>query len=91
MSSERPSTGVTTNLEDLRDRMAGEIVLPNDSGWDAARQAWNLSVDQRPVAVVVPEAVEDVAAVVGYTLGGGSAGSRAATASRATASSPSRR
>jgi FAD/FMN-containing dehydrogenase len=64
MSSKRPNTGVTRNLEDLRDRLAGEIVLPGGGGWDAARQAWNLSVDQRPVAVVFPEAAEDIAAVV---------------------------
>jgi FAD/FMN-containing dehydrogenase len=61
MSGDRPSTGL---VGDLRDRLAGKIVLPEDSGWDAARQAWNLSVDQRPVAVVLPEAAEDVAAVV---------------------------
>jgi FAD/FMN-containing dehydrogenase len=64
MSSKRPNTGVTRNLEDFRDRLAGEIVLPGDGGWDAARQAWNLSVDQHPVSVVFPEAAEDVAAVV---------------------------
>jgi FAD/FMN-containing dehydrogenase len=64
MSGERPSTGVTANIEDLRESLAGEIVLPGDGGWDAARQAWNLSVDQRPVAVVFPESAEDAAAVV---------------------------
>jgi FAD/FMN-containing dehydrogenase len=64
MSSRRSNASVTTNLEDLRDRLTGEVVLPGDGGWDAARQAWNLSVDQRPVAVVFPEAAEDVAAVV---------------------------
>jgi FAD/FMN-containing dehydrogenase len=64
MSSDLPSAGVTGDIEDLRERLAGEIVLPGDGGWDAARQAWNLSVDQRPVAVVFPEAAEDVAAVV---------------------------
>jgi FAD/FMN-containing dehydrogenase len=64
MSSERPSTGLTANLEDLHDRLIGEAVLPGQGGWDAARQAWNLSVDQRPVAVVFPEAAEDIAAVI---------------------------
>jgi FAD/FMN-containing dehydrogenase len=58
------STGFTADIEDLRDRLAGEIVLPGDGGWDGARQAWNLSVDQRPIAVVFPESAEDVAAVV---------------------------
>ncbi|HEX3267095.1 MAG TPA: FAD-binding oxidoreductase [Gaiellaceae bacterium] len=64
MSSKRPNIGVTGNLEALRDRLAGEIVLPGDGGWDAARQAWNLSVDQHPVSVVFPKAAEDVASVV---------------------------
>ena len=64
MTGELPSTGVTASLADLRDRLAGATVLAGDGGWDAARQAWNLSVDQRPVAVVFPEAAEDVAAVV---------------------------
>jgi FAD/FMN-containing dehydrogenase len=64
MTSDLPGTGVTTNLEDLRDRLVGEIVLPGDGGWDAARQAWNLSVDQRPVAVAFPETAGDVAGVI---------------------------
>ena len=64
MSGERPSSGATADIEGLRHRLTGEIVLPGDGGWDAARQAWNLSVDQRPVAVVFPETAEDVAAVV---------------------------
>jgi FAD/FMN-containing dehydrogenase len=64
MSGERSGTGVTADIEGLRERLAGEIVLPGDGDWDAARQAWNLSVDQRPVAVVLPEAAKDVAAVV---------------------------
>jgi FAD/FMN-containing dehydrogenase len=39
-------------------------VLPADPGWDVARMSWNLSVDQRPVAVVEAAGVEDVQAVV---------------------------
>jgi hypothetical protein len=39
-------------------------VFPGDPGWDAARQAWNLAVDQQPAAVAFPESVEDVMAVV---------------------------
>ena len=37
-----------------------------DPGWDAARQAWNLAVDQRPAVVALPETVEDVIAVVDH-------------------------
>jgi FAD/FMN-containing dehydrogenase len=56
----------TEDVGDLRAQIAGDIELPADEGWDAARQAWNLSVDQRPVAVALPESAEDVAAVVKF-------------------------
>jgi hypothetical protein len=44
--------------------LAEKVVFPGDSGWDEARRAWNLAVDQQPVAVALPESVEDVVAVV---------------------------
>ena len=46
--------------------LTGDVVLPADEGWDQARQAWNLAVDQRPVAVVYPESVDDVVATVEF-------------------------
>ena len=39
---------------------------PADATWDTARQAWNLAVDQRPVAVVYPESADDVVATVRF-------------------------
>ncbi len=47
-----------------RTRIEGTIVLPGDPAWDAARQAWNLAVDQRPAMVAFPESVEDVVGLV---------------------------
>ena len=44
----------------LDDRIAGRVHVPGDPGWDEARTAWNLAVDQQPVAVVVAGAVEDI-------------------------------
>jgi FAD/FMN-containing dehydrogenase len=64
MSSKRSSTSLASNIQDLRKSVAGEIALPGDRGWDAARQAWNLAVDQHPVAVAFPESAEDVATVI---------------------------
>ena len=46
--------------------LAGDVVLPGDDSWDAARQAWNLAVDQKPVAVVLPESADDIVATVGF-------------------------
>ena len=48
----------------LRARLAGDVVTPADEAWDEARQAWNLAVDQRPVAVVLAESAADVAATI---------------------------
>ena len=50
----------------LRARLDGDIVLPGDDDWDAARLAWNLAVDQHPAMVALPESAADVAAVVAY-------------------------
>lgn len=51
-------------LSDLADRLDGQVVFPSDETWDTARLAWNLAVDQRPVAVVYPESAGDVVATV---------------------------
>jgi hypothetical protein len=50
----------------LRARLTGELVLPGDPGWDEARRAWNLAVDQQPGAVVIAETAGDVVAVVEF-------------------------
>src|SRR6516225_7736777 len=49
---------------DLPAALKGKVVLPEDAGFDAARKAWNLAVDQRPSMVVFPETPADVAAAV---------------------------
>ena len=50
----------------LRARIAGEVVAPYDDGWDEARRAWHLAVDQQPELVAVPESAEDVVAIVEF-------------------------
>jgi FAD binding domain len=50
----------------LSDRMTGRVVLPGDAGWDAARQAFNLTLDVRPAAVALPRDERDVIAAVTY-------------------------
>jgi FAD/FMN-containing dehydrogenase len=44
--------------------IAGRTYRPEDEGYEQARLAWNLSADQRPALVAIPESVEDVQAVV---------------------------
>ncbi|MDP8910911.1 MAG: FAD-binding oxidoreductase [Actinomycetota bacterium] len=54
------------DVEPLRARLTGDVFAAGDVEWDAARQAWNLAVDQRPTAVVFPESAEDVAATIEF-------------------------
>ena len=42
------------------------LSFPGDAGYDDARRAWNLAIDQRPAAVAMPESVDDVVAAVDY-------------------------
>ena len=60
----RRDTGL--DVGPLRNLLDGDAVAPGDLEWDEARLAWNLTVDQQPVAVVLPESAADVAATVAF-------------------------
>src|SRR3954451_6818223 len=54
------------DVDALRSRLYGEVYGPGDEGWDEARRAWNLTVDQRPAAVAIPLTDSDVVEVVNF-------------------------
>ena len=45
--------------------LPGDVFFPGDEGYDEARRAWNLAVDQRPSAVVFAESAADVVQAIG--------------------------
>ncbi|MGW2094642.1 FAD-binding oxidoreductase [Promicromonospora sukumoe] len=55
----------------LRAQLDGGLVLPGDPAWDGARQAWQLTVDQHPDAVVLAASAGDVVAAVQMARGAG--------------------
>jgi FAD/FMN-containing dehydrogenase len=61
-----PNQTVSASLESVPAALDGLIVRPGDDGWDEARQAWNLAVDQRPAAVARPRAADDVIGLVAW-------------------------
>lgn len=67
------TTALTAALdaEALRVAIDGDLHLPGEAGWDEARAAWNLAVDQHPAAVVLPEHGDDIAAALGAAAAGG--------------------
>jgi FAD/FMN-containing dehydrogenase len=54
------------DLEALRAALAGQVFVPGQAGYEQARQAWNLAVDQRPTVVVDAGSAADVAQAVRY-------------------------
>src|SRR5262252_249972 len=54
------------DLAALRAATAGQVFVPGEVGYDQARQAWNLAVDQRPAVVVEAGSAADVAQAVRF-------------------------
>ena len=54
------------NLDKLANGFAGEIVRPDDPGYDAARAVWNSMIDRRPALIVRPTGTDDVVAALRF-------------------------
>ena len=54
----------STKLRCVNDRLAGRILAPGEEGWDEARGAFNLLLDQRPAAIALPADAHDVTMIV---------------------------
>jgi hypothetical protein len=50
----------------FRDLLPGQVVVPGDPEWDAARMPWIVNIDQQPRAVVTVESAQDVVTVVQF-------------------------
>lgn len=55
---------MAADIAGLQDQLRGDVVTADDEGWDEARAAWNLLIDQRPALVALPADAEDVATIV---------------------------
>ncbi|MDE3722969.1 FAD-binding oxidoreductase [Nocardiopsis sp. N85] len=55
-----------SNLDELRTRVRGRVLLEGDEGFEQARRPWNLAVEQPVSAVVEAADADDVAALVRY-------------------------
>lgn len=64
-------SGQTTHAQALAADLKGTVIEPGGEGWDQARQAFNLLVDQRPEAIAIPADAADVARVVRFAAANG--------------------
>lgn len=56
----------TTAIEQLRQGLRGEAVLPTDAAYDQARRVWNGAIDKHPAAIVFCADADDVVQAVTY-------------------------
>src|SRR5215470_8867978 len=61
-----PTAITYRTIATLQATIAGQVSVPGEAGYDLARQAWNLAVDQRPSVVVAAETAADVAHAVRF-------------------------
>ncbi len=54
------------DLGKLTARFTGEIVRPEDPGYDAARAVWNSMIDRRPALIVRPTGTDEVVAALQF-------------------------
>ena len=57
---------ISIDAEELRSRLQGELLLPDDPGYDEARPIWNAMHDRRPALIVRPRGGDDVAAAIAF-------------------------
>ena len=81
----------SSRFSELQSRIHGQVLTEGDEAWDASRQTFNLTHDQRPAALVRVASADDVAETVRYAAQRGlriapqSTGHNANDASTATA------
>jgi FAD/FMN-containing dehydrogenase len=52
--------------EDLRGTIKGSVLVPDDSGYEEARQIWNAMIDRRPAVIVQCLQADDVQPVIRF-------------------------
>jgi FAD/FMN-containing dehydrogenase len=68
---ESPQVSPVPALRSLRSRFKGAVIEPGRDGWDAATQAFNLTVVQQPALVALPADAEDVIEIVDFARSNG--------------------
>lgn len=64
--SEKTASLSPASIDTLRSRLHGQLMLPSDSGYDAARTIWNAMFDRRPALIARCRDTEEVVAAVDF-------------------------
>lgn len=59
------------SADQLRNQIAGIVLTPNDPDYEQKRRAWDLTLEQHPALILIPQNAEDVAAGVRFARDAG--------------------
>ena len=59
-------TQISEVKEELQGLIKGNVLVPDDSGYEEARQIWNAMIDRRPAVIVQCAQADDVAPVIRF-------------------------
>lgn len=57
---------ITRDVQSLRAEVAGQVLVPHDSGYDEARTVWNGGIDRRPAVILRPVRAQDISAAIAF-------------------------
>ncbi|MDQ2052192.1 FAD-binding oxidoreductase [Natronolimnohabitans sp. A-GB9] len=66
MANATPSSVSEDVIQDLTERFYGEVVLPDDDGYDDAREVWNGMIEKYPVIIAYCSGTADVISAVNF-------------------------
>jgi FAD/FMN-containing dehydrogenase len=58
----------TAAIETLRAQLTGQLLTPDDPGYEEARTIWNAMIEARPALIALPETDADVAELVRFAV-----------------------